>query len=43
MVTGRRLALVVAVLAIAVAIFVVAAWNLTDTRESVPPIVIDVG
>jgi hypothetical protein len=31
------------VLTLAVVVFVVAAWNLTDTRETVPPIVIDAG
>ena len=36
--TPRRLALAVAALVLAVGVLVVVAWNLTDTRENVPPI-----
>jgi hypothetical protein len=36
--SNRRLTLFVVALALVVAGLVVAAWNLTDTRENVPPI-----
>jgi hypothetical protein len=37
-VTARRLAIAVAALLLAVGVLVVVSWNLTDTREDVPPI-----
>jgi hypothetical protein len=42
-VTPRRLAIAVAALVLAVGVLVVIAWNLTDTREPVPPIELQMG